>query len=207
MIAGSPSSTIPSQSSSSPLHVSGGGEQANGSVQLMLQTRVPMLPQVVVHATVAPRQHAKVSSHIASQSSSAPLQVSAGGVQPPGTVQADEQVRVPIVPQLVMHASVVPAQQPKPSSQAVSQSSSAPLQISAGGVQLAGTVQLVEHVREPVLPQLVVHERLEPRQHAKPSSHIVSQSSSAPLQVSAGGLHVPHPQLPLQSLVPVEPQL
>ena len=71
-------------------------------------------------------------SHVPLQSSSTPLQVSAGGVHVP-QAQADEQVRVPFEPQEVVQEPVLPRQHPRPSSQAPSQSSSAPLQVSPGG--------------------------------------------------------------------------
>jgi hypothetical protein len=58
-----------------------------------------------------------------------PLQVSAGGAHTPHEHTA-LQVRVPIVPHAVAHASLLARQQAKPSSQVVSQSSSTPLQSS-----------------------------------------------------------------------------
>jgi hypothetical protein len=72
----------------------------------------------------------------------------------------------------------------------MSQSSSTPLQISTGGMQ-APVVQVGLHVLVPVEPQVVVQPVTAPRTHAKPSSAMVSQSSSTPLQVSEGGVHVP----------------
>jgi hypothetical protein len=75
-----------------------------------------------------------------------------------------------------------------------SQSSSLPLQLSAGGAQLP-QVQLALHERVPVVPQPVVQLPIAPRQQVNPSSQVPSQSSSIPLQLSAGGEHVPHVQL------------
>jgi hypothetical protein len=57
---GKPSSRTRSQSSSSPLHVSAGGEHEApvGRVQLAVQTPLPVLPQVVVQLTVVARWQA-----------------------------------------------------------------------------------------------------------------------------------------------------
>jgi hypothetical protein len=60
-----------------------------------------------------------------------PLQASGGGLQVPHE-QLAEQVRLPVVPQKVAQGPVPPAAQGKPSSVSPSQSSSRPLQISAG---------------------------------------------------------------------------
>jgi hypothetical protein len=54
-------SQVPSQSSSTPLHVSAGGAHAP-QVQAVEQTRVPGVPQPVVHVPLEPRTQAKVSS-------------------------------------------------------------------------------------------------------------------------------------------------
>jgi hypothetical protein len=199
-----PSSHVPSQSSSTPLHVSAGGVQLP-QAQDVLHVRVPVEPQLVVQLPLVPRQQAHVSSHRPSQSSSMPLQVSDGGTQLP---QAQEllHVRVPVVPQLVVQLPLVPRQQAHVSSQPPSQSSSMPLHVSVGGVQLPH-VQELEHMREPVVPQLVVQLPLEPRQHGYPSSHVPSQSSSTPLHVSEGGTQVPQLHEELQVCSPVVPQL
>jgi hypothetical protein len=70
---------------------------------------------------------------------------------------------------VVMHDEVqlrlAPAAQVNPSSGTESQSSSRPLQVSAGGAH-APQVQLAPQVRAPVDPQLVVHEPVVPRQQA-----------------------------------------
>src|SRR5690606_1468592 len=96
-------------------------------------------------------------------------------------------------------------QQPTPSSQAPLQSSSMPLQTSAGGEQTL-QAHALEHVRVPVVPHEVVHVPLEPAQQAKLSSQLPSQSSSAPLHASTGGVHVPHVQLAVQVRIPLVPQ-
>lgn len=71
-------SQLPLQSSSAPLQVSAGGvqEAAPGLVQEIVQRPVPVLPHVVVHWTLKPTAHSKVSSMFPSQLSSIPLQVS-----------------------------------------------------------------------------------------------------------------------------------
>jgi hypothetical protein len=119
-------------------------------------------------------------------------------------VQEGEQVRVRPPPQ----SSVLPAQHAQPSSQNVSQSSSMPLQVSAGRVHCApaGIPQLVLHVPVPVEPQLVLQGVGCPLQQAYPLSQTVSQSSSAPLQVSGGGAQVPQAHEAVQVAVPLVPQ-
>jgi hypothetical protein len=144
------------------------------------------------------------SSAAPSQSSSMPLQVSTGGSQVPH-VQEDEQVRVPVDEQAVAHGSAAPLQQEKPLSQTVSQSSSAPLHVSAAISQVPH-VQEGEQVRVPVPPQEVGQEPVEPAQHSNPSSHVPLQSSSAPLHVSSGGSQEPHTHVSRQVRVPVLPQ-
>jgi hypothetical protein len=198
-----PSSQTPLQLSSRPLHVSAGGMQLP-QAQEPVQVWVPVVPQEVVQVPVVPAQQVHPSSHRMSQSSSMPLQTSAGGMQVP---QAQElpQVLEPLVPQDVVQVSVLPAQQVKPLSQVPSQSSSVPLQVSAGGVQEPQEHE-EEQVRLPALPQLVVQVPLDPAQHPQPSSHAPSQSSSRPLQTSAGGVQLPQAQEPLQVLEPVVPQ-
>jgi hypothetical protein len=182
------SSMEPSQSSSVALHVSVGGEQLP-QAQLPEQVRLPIEPQVVTQEPVAPAQQAKPSSQVALQSSSIPLQISAGGehvLQP----QEPLQVRVPVVPQLVVQDPLVPAQQVKVSSQLESQSSSIPLQASMGGAQALQPQEAVQ-VRMPAVPQPVVQLPVVPGMHVSVSSIDPSQSSSMALQVSAGGLHMP----------------
>jgi hypothetical protein len=100
-------------------------------------------------------------------------------------MQVAEQVFIPGVPQAVVQGVGTPAQQPKPLSQPDTQSSSMPLQVSAGGTQAPGA-QPAEQVRVPEEEHEVVHGEVAPAQQPKPLSHTVSQSSSRPLQVSAG---------------------
>ena len=116
-----------------------------------------------------------------------------------------EQVWVPGQPVEVVQEPVAPRTQVKPSSATVSQSSSAPLQVSTKGVQEPQAQEELQ-VREPVVPQEVVQVPVVLRQQAKLSSQAVSQSSSAPLQVSAGGVQEPQAQEELQVREPVVPQ-
>ena len=90
-----------------------------------------------------------------------------------------------------------------------SQSSSAPLQVSAGGVQFAGVglVQLVVHIPVPVEPHVVVQETVLPLAHSNPSSTSVSPSSSRPLQISLVAVHVLHVQDEEHVLVPGAPEV
>jgi hypothetical protein len=199
-----PSSVTPSQSSSTELHTSAGGAQAAPHSQLPLHVCVPVEPQVVVQDRVAPAQQVDPSSQTVSQSSSMPLQTSAGGAQMP-QAHDKEQTRVPAEPQVVVQAPVAPRQQVNPLSQVVSQSSSDPLHVSVGGVQEPQT-QLAEQSRVPVDRQVVTQEPLVPRQQANPLSQPPTQSSSTPLQVSAGGVQPPQPQPESQVRVPLEPQ-
>src|SRR5687768_7457715 len=148
---------------------------------------------------------AKPSSRIVSQSSSAPLQISAGGVQVPFE-QSDWQTREPVDPQVVVQLEVIPRQQAKPSSQTMLQSSSMPLQVSPGGEQ-GLHAQLAPQVRDPVLPQVVGHEPTAPTAQVKPSSMVMSQSSSTPLHDSTGGVHEPQVHIALQTREPGVPQL
>ena len=135
-----PSSTRVSQSSSPDPHRSVGGMQAL-QVQSLRHERIPEEPQLVVHAMVAPCTHANTSSGAPLQSSSIPVHVSAGAAQ---TLQPHDapQVRLPVVPQLVMHDSVAPRQHVKPSSQPLAQSSSAPLQTSGASGEVPGSASL-----------------------------------------------------------------
>jgi hypothetical protein len=124
------------------LHVSAGGAQAL-TAQPGMQVRVPAVPQLVVQSTALPSQHGKPSSHMPSQSSSAPLQISSGGVHAP-QAQAPWQVWAPVLLHDVVHGSVAPRQQANPSSHAPSQSSSMPLHSSVDGAWMqapAGSVQ------------------------------------------------------------------
>ena len=89
-----------SQSSSSPLHVSIGDEQAPGPgiSHAAVHVPEPVVLQVVVQATQAPSAQVKPSSIPPTQLSSSPLHVSAGGVQAAGagTVQRAPQLPVPV---------------------------------------------------------------------------------------------------------------
>src|SRR5690606_14743910 len=60
-------------------------------------------------------------------------------------------------------------------------------------------------LRDPVVPQLVVHGVLEPDTHSKPSSVLASQSSSRPLHVSSGAAHSDHAHPSSHVRCPVEP--
>jgi len=132
------SSQAPSQSSSRPLHVSVGGTHAS-QLHEDEHVCVPTEPQVVVQVPEDLWQHSNPLSHVPSQSSSIPLQVSVGGTQEPHVHQF-EHVFVPVVPHVVVQLSVVPLQHPNPSSQTPSQSSSSPLQVSTGGGASGGQV-------------------------------------------------------------------
>ena len=211
---GKPSSRVPSQSSSTPLHVSSGGVQTApvGSAQLEVQVPVPVVPQLVVHDTVSPGRQTYVSSVEPSQSSSNPLQLSAGGthVDASGTVQVDEQGPLPEVPHDVVHAVSAPRTHGSPSSPTPSQSSSNPLQLSAGGVHSAGrgSVQSEWQAPRPLDPHVVVQATSVPDAQTYVSSASVSQSSSRPLHRSPVGwqnagsgsaqsaVHVPEPVEP-----------
>jgi len=180
-----------SQSSSWPLHVSPGGVQAS-QLQETLQVRLPTELQEVEQAPDEPAGQAKPSSAVPSQSSSRPLQASAGAAQAP-QVQSAAHGRVPVEPHVVEQAPPVPGVQAKPSSGVVSQSSSTPLHDSTGGVQAApvGGVQPSVQGPAPDVPQVVVHAVERPTAQAKSSSVEPSQSSSTPLQDSAveDGVH------------------
>ena len=200
-----PSSIVPSQSSSAPLHTSAGGTQASNT-HIELQTCVPVEPQVVVHDCISAGEHSTVSSTSPSQSSSTPLHPSAGGSHTLPIVHVvPSQVRVPVESQEVVQVIVLPATHSKVSSGAPLQSSSTPLHTSAGATQSL-QVQSVPHVRVPVVPQEVVQLSDCPCTHANTSSGAPLQSSSAPLQSSAGGEHTLHPQVTPHTRVPVVPQ-
>jgi hypothetical protein len=181
-----PLSQMPSQSSSMPLQVSGGGVQGF-QVQNAEQLRVPVDKQTAVHVPVDPRQQSKSSSQRVSPSSSTPLHASPVAVHGP-QVQAALQVCEPGAPVDVVHGPAWPWQQPRPLSQTVSQSSSRPLQDSAGGVQPGpfGIAQASEHVPVPPEPHEVVQETDSPTPQAKLSSVSPLQLSSTPLQDSVG---------------------
>jgi hypothetical protein len=88
-----------------------------------------------------------------------------------------------------------------PSSVTPSQSSSAPLHVSAALQALQ--VQEPEHVCVPDPPHEVEQPPVEPMTHAKPSSVEPSQSSSRPLHVSTGPPQAPQVQEAVQMRVPV----
>jgi hypothetical protein len=79
------------------------------------------------------------------------------------------------------------------------------LHVSTGGAHAPHAQVPGSHVRDPVVPQVVVQLPVAPAQHAKTSSHAPLQSSSTPLHVSAGGLHTPHEQTALHVREPVVP--
>ena len=200
------SSVLPSQSSSLPLQVSAGGVQLLQE-HVSEQVLLPVEPHEVVHAPDEPAQQIKPLSQLPSQSSSLPLQVSAGGVQVPQE-HDDEHTLLPVEPHEVVHEPVSFLQQSKPLSQLPSQSSSTPLQVSGGGMQ-ALHMHVDVQLRRPAEPQEVVQKSVRPLQQSKPLSQLPSQSSSLPLQISAGGVQFSGdgtvqsmPQVP----VPVEPQ-
>jgi hypothetical protein len=130
------------------------------------------------------------------------LQVSAGSSQLPPQVQDDPQRRAPVEPQMVVQGSVVSRQHSKPSSHVPSQSSSRPLQVSGGVLQVTLQAQETPQIRVPVEPQVVVQRVSSPWQHSKPLSQIPSQSSSRPLQVSASVSQLPQVQLSVQRWTP-----
>src|SRR6186997_80032 len=87
------------------------------------------------------------------------------------------------------------------------QLSSTPLQISAGGVHVAGKLHADPQTRLPTVSQVVMHVSTSPRTHAKPSSAPPMQLSSMPLHTSPGGTHVPGVQSPRQVCMPIVSQL
>ena len=131
---GSPSSMVPSQSSSSPLQSS-----AVGPVSPVQTSAPPMhcsrpWSQVPVPVPQSRPPSGLPSSVMPSQSSSSPLQSSVVGLVAPMHVIAPlVQASVPVVhsPTLLPHAPPPPG---SPSSTVPSQSSSRPSQISSGGV-------------------------------------------------------------------------
>jgi hypothetical protein len=187
---------VPLQLSSMPLHVSGGGvhAEADGRLQSMPHVPVPELPHVVVQVTELPWTHGNVSSAEPLQLSSRPLQVSAPAEQelPVGISHEDVQIPVPVVPQAVVHSTVSPLAQAKPLSAAPSQSSSTPLQVSAGAWQLAavGYRQSSPHIPVPMDPQVVVHAVSLFMGQSNPSSMEPLQLSSMPLHTSSAETNV-----------------
>jgi hypothetical protein len=80
------------------LHTSVGGGHAPGAglAHAAVHVPVPVDPHVVVQLVGPPAQHAKPLSHDVSQSSSAPLQTSPGGVQAAGNGAPHAAVHVPV---------------------------------------------------------------------------------------------------------------
>src|SRR5262245_15197930 len=203
---GFPSSTVPSQSSSRPLHISleawTFGAQISDPPE---QVRVPaaQTPEIPVAQAAPPPGFP--SSAAPSQSSSMPLHVSAEGA--PGLHVCGEPprqfcavTRQAPVPQVVL---------PSPSSATPSQFSSRPLHTSVAGEALGAQISdPPEHVRVPEahLPGSPVEQAAPPP--GLPSSTVPSQSSSMPLQLSADGtpgLHVSGRRTPpTHAIVPVE---
>src|SRR5690606_28322492 len=97
------------------------------------------------------------------------------------------QVPVPIVPQVVVHTLALPAAQVNESSTAPSQSSSMPLQISAGGTHAAPVGMLHSAVQAPIpaVPHEVVHAIIAPGTHAKVCYTCPSHAWSRASQTSA----------------------
>jgi hypothetical protein len=152
------SSATSSQSSSAPLHLSAGGVHPP-SPHADVQVADPVDPHVVVQGEVDPATHSNPLSATSSQSSSAPLHLSAGGVHPP-SLHVDVQVTDPVDPHVVIQGDVDPATQSNPLSVTVSQSSSMPLHNSCGPVQSApvGGSHWAVQVPVPADPQVVVHD-------------------------------------------------
>jgi len=178
---------------------------------LQVRDWFPQKPQLC--DCVWPRQQAKPLSQPETQSSSAPLHVSAGGVHAGFHVQDAEHVCVPDDPQPVAQLRIDPGvhspvaqplhgphmQVPRHVRVSVpphvhDRVSVAPGEHTPPPVQLphAPQAQPAMHVLVCVAhrPQLCV--AVAPRQQVNPSSHAASQSSSAPLHVSAGTVHAPH---------------
>src|SRR5688500_14703628 len=91
------------------------------------------------------------------------------------------------------HPCICPGRHAKPSSMPPTQLSSMPLHTS-GALQVDGQAQLEVHVCVPGVSQLVIHVSTSPARHWKPLSIPPTQSSSAPLHVSAGGMQAPSEQ-------------
>jgi hypothetical protein len=150
------------------LQISAGGvhDAGGGIAHDVVQVPVPIVPHDVVHATLAPRTQAKPLSGPLTQSSSTPLQTSAGGAHdaPVGIVQDGVQLPVPADPQVVVHGTTALCTQAKRLSGPPTQSSSRPLHVSAGGVHDApvGRAHAAVHVPVPAEPQVVAHDTLAP---------------------------------------------
>jgi hypothetical protein len=89
----------------------------------------------------------------------------------------------------------------------VSQSSSQVLPQVSAAAQHDPSAQAAEHVRVPATPQVLVQAELLPAQHAYPLSQPLAQSSSRPLHVSDGRLHVPQVQNMPHVCEPTEPHV
>jgi hypothetical protein len=215
----SPLSATVSQSSSAALHVSAGGTHVvgPGGTQVGEQVPVPVVPQGVSQFTVLPGTHCPAAGSSVSVSQSSSIRFphsSIGGLQavPAGAAQASVQAPVPVVPQTLVQDTVNPRMQPNPLSATVSQSSSIPLQTSPGAVQASGGAGTQSSPQVPAPgapPHDVSHGAGRPAAHGKPLSATVSQSSSAPLHDSAGGVHSSgggHMQSSLQVPSPVGPR-
>jgi hypothetical protein len=149
-------------------------------------------PQLRVQERVAPCTQANVSSAMTSPSSSQPLQISAAVHAWPANEHDVLHERVPALPQLVVHGwPVLLRTHAKASSGEPSQSSSAPLHVSAGGVGVnVSAVHVALHVNvpatlaqnafEPVPLRVVPAMQIMPA----PSSALPLQSSSRPLHAS-----------------------
>ena len=158
------------------------------------------MPAHTVQLCVDVWRQVKSSSIEVSASSSQLLQTSAR-VQPPQPVQSARQVWLP-VPLHTVQLWVEVWRHVKSSSATVSASSSQLLQTSAW--MQSPQLQPVTQVRVPDVMQEVVQDTVDPSTHVKPSSVVVSQSSSRPLQASLVlAMHEPHAQLPLHVRVPV----
>jgi hypothetical protein len=181
--------------------------------QALEQVRVPEPEKHVgsVHDPVRPGGvHSNPSSVLPSASSSHALQTSVR-VHELQREQSEAHVWLPVSPQTVQ-VLVDACTQVNASSVAASQSSSRALQVSAGGVQAAasGISQAAVQVPCPTDAQAVVQETVEPARQVKPSSAVVSQSSSTPSQVSRGATQaapVGMAQESVQTPVPVERQV
>jgi hypothetical protein len=207
------------------LHVPDGQPPQAPQVQEPEQVRDSVPPQVQVRVSVDPGLHVpdgqppqapqvqepeQVRDSVPPQAQ-ARVSVDPGLHVPPAhppqepQVHDAEHVRASEPPQVQARDSVLPRQQVNVSSQAVSPSSSVPLH-SSSPVEHVPQAQPGAQVRAPSAPVGVVQAATSPRQQARPFSHTPSQSSSAPLQSSAGGAHGSHEQAAEQRLVPVEPQ-
>lgn len=147
--------------------------------------RVPD-PQVPEQVSVVPCRHMNPLSIAPSQSSSRLLHVSVGGAQVPH-VQEGVQVWRPVELHDVEQDRSIPGEQ------------------SPEGAEQEPQVHVDEHTRAPA-PHVPEQVSRAPGRHMKPLSMVPSQSSSIPLQVSTGGVHVPQVQEVEQRRLPVDPQ-